>query len=193
MTTILGIDPSLSRTAVAALQPGLITIRDIPTTGTRNDTLTNRAHRLTGITELIDAIWDDVTDTGHTPIDLVVIEGPSLGQRAQVGTFDRAGLWWMLVQQIQPLAPIVEIPPTCRAMYATGKGNAGKDEVMLAAARRYSDVADITNNDQADALVLADCGWHYLTGESISGKPMPQTHLRALTKVVWPAGLAVAS
>ena len=76
-------------------------------------------------------------------------------------------------------------------MYGTGKGNAGKDEVMLATARRYTNQAEVANNDQADALVLAAMGARHL-GAPIE-ESLPQSHLRALDKVAWPAGLAVAS
>lgn len=188
MTTVLAIDPSLTRTAVAILEPSAIQLCDIPTKGAKDATLLQRSQRITGIVATV----MDLTRRA-APIDLVVIEGPSFAQKAQGGTHDRAGLWWRIVAQMHVggLDIVTEVPPTCRATYATGKGNAGKDEVMLATARRYGHLADVQNNDQADALVLAAMGWHMVTGSPLVD--LPQTHTRALAKVVRPEGLADAT
>lgn len=80
--------------------------------------------------------------------------------------------------------PIVIITPSQRAKYATGKGNASKDAVLLAVARRYPTV-EVTDNNEADALVLA------AMIARLAGRPietsLPQTHLDALAKVRWDA------
>ena len=75
------------------------------------------------------------------------------------------------------------VPPSCRAKYATGKGNAGKDEVLLAASRRYPH-APIVGNDDADAVVLAAIGARLL-GEPVEDS-LPKTHLDALAKLTLP-------
>lgn len=83
--------------------------------------------------------------------------------------------------------PVVEVSPTSLKTYASGKEIAGKDEVMLSVARRYAAVAEIANNDQSDALVLAGMGARHL-GAPIEVS-LPQSHLRAMEKVAWrPAG-----
>lgn len=190
MTTVLGIDPSLTRTAVAVIHPGLITLRDFPTKGTKADDLSRRSFRLNLIGGYIEELYDDITDKGHHPADLVVIEGPAHGQTTG-SHHDRSGLWWQIVGDFLDLGiPVVEISPSSLKTYATGKGNAGKDEVMLAVARRYTDITEVANNDQADALVLAAMGARHL-GAPIEAS-LPASHLRALDKVAWPAGLAVA-
>ena len=75
------------------------------------------------------------------------------------------------------------VPASSRAKYATGRGNAGKDEVLLAVSRRYPH-APIVNNDQADAVALAAMGARLL-GEPIEDS-LPKTHLDALAKLAAP-------
>ena len=79
--------------------------------------------------------------------------------------------------------PVLPVPPSCRAKYATGKGNAGKDEVLLAVARRYPH-APVGGNDEADALVLAAMGARLL-GEPVEDS-LPKAHLDALAKLALP-------
>jgi Holliday junction resolvasome RuvABC endonuclease subunit len=49
------------------------------------------------------------------------------------------------------------ISPTSVKKFATGKGTASKDEMILAATKRFPNVK-IANNNEADALWLADIG-----------------------------------
>ena len=121
--------------------------------------------------------------------DLVVMEGPSLGSGG-AGTWDRSGLWWLvydgLMRQGQRSAIV---PPSNVKIYATGKGggpDAGKDQVTLAAARRYTS-APISNNNEADATVLAAMGCRHL-GAPVE-KSLPATHLRAMPGCQWPTTL----
>ena len=109
--------------------------------------------------------------------DMVVMEAPAFS-RGNGMAHERAGLWWMLYAAAGAVMhgdPLV-ILPNLRAKYATGKGTAGKDEVMLAASRRYAD-APIRNNNEADAVVLAAMGAR-LAGMEIDA--VPQTHTVAL-------------
>lgn len=121
--------------------------------------------------------------------DLIVMEGPSHHSIGRVHTM--AGQWWRFYGAISELAPVLIVPPANRIMYATGKGGSPKDQVMLAASRRYVD-APITNNDDADAVVLA------AMGARVMNRPidtLPKTHLRALDKIdvsaVLPARVSV--
>lgn len=178
MSRVLGIDPSLTATGCALIDLDQAAVVDTWTRtskGHAGDTLAQRLER-------IDAITIDVATTAD--LALVVIEGPSLGQQRQTGTFDRAGLWWAIVTCLDMRGiPVIEVPPATRARYATGKGNAGKDTVLLEVARRYPTVP-VANNNEADALVLAAMGLHALTGEPLA--PLPQTHTAALDAVTWP-------
>jgi crossover junction endodeoxyribonuclease RuvC len=114
--------------------------------------------------------------------DLVVVEGPSYASTSP-HTHDRAGLWWLVVGRLLNCGHRVAIaPPSSRAKYGTGKGNAGKDLVLASVVRRYPDV-EVTGNDEADALLLAAMGARRL-GAPIDD--LPKTHLAALSGVAWP-------
>ncbi len=119
---------------------------------------------------------------GYTCTVLVVIEGIAISR--QTGQhMTRAGLWWMTVDALDAMAgvQVAVVTPTCRAKYATGKGNAGKDVVMREVARRFPDFAG--GEDEADALVLRAMGMDHL---GFPMAQMPQTHRDALAAVQWP-------
>lgn len=116
--------------------------------------------------------------------ELVAIEDMPYGATG-AGTIDRAGLWWAVVIDLQNRGiPVVQVNVSTLKIYATGKGTkVGKDEVMLAIARRYPD-APIESNDEADAFALAAIAARAL-GQPIE-ESLPQTHLRAMDKVKLP-------
>jgi Holliday junction resolvasome RuvABC endonuclease subunit len=127
--------------------------------------------------------------------DLVVVEGPSYGnqgQQRQSGHHERAGLWWLTTHALwRAGTPVAVAPPASVKKFATGSGNAKKDDVLLAAARRF-DWFDGDNN-AADSVWLAALGAEHL------GEPMvemPKAHRVALAGVAWPdaqATLGVAA
>lgn len=86
--------------------------------------------------------------------DVVAIEGVAYGARGSA-LLDLAGLSWLVRHELWKMGiPYAVIPPATRAKWITGSGTAGKDECLLATAKRFP-AAEITGNDQADALVLA--------------------------------------
>lgn len=186
---VVGLDLSLTSTGVAVIThestaERRVRLDRVESKGGTTDTLADRHARLTRLVDII-TCW--VTcDT-----ELVVVEGPSYGQGRQGGQHDRAGLWWLVMSKLYDLADarlyseplyVAEVPPALVKRYATGRGNAPKDEVLAAVVRRYPDVP-IAGNDQGDALVLAAMGSRHL-GYPID--TMPQTHLAAMGKVRWP-------
>ena len=166
---IIGIDPSLTATGVALIDtnyPDHIHTETIRSTKTGN-TIT---HRLTRF----GAVANKILDTIPTGLDLAIIEGPAYSAHG-AGTWDRAGMWWNIARILHRLdIPTIEVPPATRCQYATGRGNADKDVVMLSAARRYPH-APIEDNNQADAVILAAIGAR-LTGNPIDD-PLPKTNL----------------
>lgn len=113
---------------------------------------------------------------------LVVVEG--LAVHSQTGRhLERAGLWHLVMEEIDG-ADIAwaEVSPTGLKKYATGKGNAAKDEVLAAVIKRFP-TFDVGGNDQADALVLAAMGSDHLGHPLID---MPVEHRKALKAVAWP-------
>lgn len=183
MTVVIGLDLSLTSTGIAGVRspgsPGTISamVTCVKSKGSVAATLDDRARRLDALAAEITGQVVDV----HP--DLVLVEGPSYG--SQTGSqHDRSGLWWIVVMGLRELGyQVVEVPPSCRMKYATGKGNAAKDAVLAAVVRRYAGV-EVTGNDEADALVLAAMGARWL-GHPIEDS-LPQTHLAAMAKVQWP-------
>lgn len=184
---VLGIDPSLTATGIALVtldSSNRLEIRDrtprietrtLHSTGRSDATLAQRRARLGDIT-------DGIIIAAHGA-DLVVIESPSLGQGRQGGQLDRHGLWWIAVERLLDSGhSLALVSPAGRAKYATGKGNASKTDVLLAADRRYP-AAEIADDNQADALVLAAMGCRHLDWPI---DDMPKTHVDAMAAVVWP-------
>lgn len=172
---VAGLDISLTGTGIATLGG---TTR-VPTTGRRRDTIAQRNTRMRHITDTV------LTEVGT--VDLACVEGPS---HHSVGgsVWDRGGLWWLIVSALCARdIPVAVIPPTSRAKYATGKGNARKTAVLEAAQHRYG--AILPTDDEADALILRAMGLHHL------GQPLaevPDGHRAALAGCQWPDLGAVA-
>lgn len=188
---VVGLDLSLTSTGVAvATQNGAVTDRitskPVRKVGKGDPPLTigERAARLD---ELVDDIVEHVSGA-----DLVVVEGPSLGQSRQAGEHGRAGLWWLVAWRLWARnLPVVEVTPAGVKRYATGNGGAAKDDVLSAVIRRYPTV-DVNGHDEADALVLAAMGARFLGHPletfvpTTGGHHIPQTHLAAMGAVHWP-------
>lgn len=113
--------------------------------------------------------------------ELVVVEGASFGSPGR--QHEMGGLWWLITRALwRRNRPFAVVEPAKLKRYATGRGNAGKDEVLSAVVRRYP-MADVNGNDVADALVLAAMGADHL------GHPLatvPQAHRAALNGITWP-------
>lgn len=114
---------------------------------------------------------------------VVVLEGYSFASRnsqahsiGELGGVVRLALWNLRI-------PYVEVPPTCRAKFATGKGNAGKGEVLSAVSARTGIVwSGKGADDMCDAWLLEECG------RVVLGNPRfewPKENLKALEKVDW--------
>lgn len=176
---VIGIDPSLRATGVAG--PG--GCRTIRSEGHDKDPLRTRAVRLHNTcADILGAIYE-VTRAAPPGSDrLVVIEAPfAIGQGKGL---DRAGLWWLVVDALdgETGTDVVQVSTNQRMQYATGKGSADKDVVMLAAAKRYPD-AGFTNNNEADAFILRAMGCDAL-GAPLA--PVPARHREVLARITWP-------
>lgn len=86
--------------------------------------------------------------------DLVVIEGYSMASRHGAHQLGELG-GVIRVALHEAGIPFVEIAPTRLKKWATGKGNANKDEMLVRAARLWPTV---TTNDEADAGFLRQMG-----------------------------------
>ena len=183
---VVGVDLSLTSTGLADNRGRVdrVQTKSLPSTAAVGDVL-DRIHRIVTAVETFARMSDGADGRYAADLaDLIVVEGPSYASTGgQQHT--RGGLWWVAVGTLDSIGSVLVVPPSSRAMYATGKGTSGKDAVLAAAIRRYQAV-DITGNDVADATILAAIGARLL-GHPIDD--LPKTHLRALDKLRLPATL----
>jgi Holliday junction resolvasome RuvABC endonuclease subunit len=116
--------------------------------------------------------------------DVVVIEGYSFAStgRAGISLGELGGV--IRLALLERDIPFVEIPPTCRAKYATGKGNAGKSLVVSCATYRAQRV--FPTDDEADAWVLWQMALAHYEPESPLLVKVPAVNREGLNKVQWP-------
>lgn len=165
---IIAIDPSLTSTGLATWRAGTIEAYTIQVSTRGPERLDDILHGVTSIP----APW--VTE-------LVLIEGYAHGrsnQAHQLGELGGVLRHWFFREGV----PIVEVPPSTRAKLATGKGNAGKEEVLASAIRRLG--YEGHSPDEADALWILQCALvHYgLPGAA----DLPRSHRDALKKLTFP-------
>ena len=116
--------------------------------------------------------------------ELVVIEDFALGASRKNSRAHSTGMLggivrWELHRESIPFALV---PPASLKKYATGKGNAGKPEVLVAAVRRLG--YERASNDEADAMWLHEMAMaHYAPDGAVL---VPKAHLSALDGVDWP-------
>ena len=163
---ILGIDLSLTSTGISVNgETGTIT------------TQAKGAERLSIISlAILDAIIDN-------SVEIVAIEGYSFASRnsqafsiGELGGVVRTRLWERNI-------PYVDIPPTCRAKFATGRGNAAKTEVMSSISAKTGMIfAGKGADDMCDAWILEEM---CRTVIGISEHDWSATQLSALDKIDW--------
>ncbi len=170
---VVGLDLSLTSTGVACAWPR----------GAYDTSRIKPGEKLRGHQRL--ALLLDRIGLVATDVDLVVVEGPAFGAKGSA-YHQLAGLWWMATHELWKRdVPLAVASPAAVKQYATGRGTAGKDDVLMAVARRFPDFNG--GNDEADALVLAAMGADWF------GMPLvtiPAAHRKALDKVEWPTNAA---
>lgn len=79
--------------------------------------------------------------------------------------------------------PYVEIPPTSRAKFATGRGNAAKSEVISAVSARTGLIwSGKSADDECDAWLLEEMSLHAV---GVGVYDWPASHLAALSNINW--------
>lgn len=171
MTTVVGLDLSLTSSGLARITWGLGT------------TVTETWHRgvggLTTITDpaercrVLHGLKTDIVDW-VAPCDLVVVE-KLVPNPASRSTNERAALWYLVVSALVGRSVrVVELHPSTLKVYATGRGDAKKPDMRAAARTAWPDVVT-SCSDEDDALWLAGVGVHLLDGPP----PFPITPERA--------------
>lgn len=188
MTVVVGIDPSLTVSGCACVQwePG-----DSPAPvwqtwrgrAPKPDVSTVEMSR-----RRIRVMLREILALVPARVDLSVVEGPSFGSRTALSLADeRAGLRWMLIDQLLARGPVAVVSPATRSLLATGSGRSSKTDV-LAAVRSDFPGAHVPDHNVADAVVLAASGAFTL------GMPwgMTERQSAAHARVAWPVEIAAA-
>jgi Holliday junction resolvasome RuvABC endonuclease subunit len=129
----------------------------------------------------ISAAVIDLVNTHH--IDIVIIEGYSFASRnsqahsiGELGGAVRMRLW-------ENKTPFIDVPPTCRAKFATGRGNAAKTEVMSSISAKTGRVFSGKGaDDMCDAWILEEICRTKLGNPS---HEWSAAQLSALDKIDW--------
>ena len=134
MITVIGLDLSLTSTGICV--DGVA------------ESLSSQLKGVERLADLAEQVCERVSSTPHA---VVCVEGYSFGSRnsqahaiGELGGVVRYRLWQLGI-------PVVDIPPTCRAKFATGRGNAGKDEMIASVSQRGHRPCD---DNEADALAI---------------------------------------
>jgi Holliday junction resolvasome RuvABC endonuclease subunit len=173
---VLGLDLSLTGTGVATPDGGTRTLH----------TVLRGLDRLRFLRSEIRELADPADGT----VDLVAIEGYSMGTQRQASHAHALGeLGGVIRLMLHDLGvPTVDIPPASVKKYATGKGNANKNDMLLAAVKRLN--YEGNSNDEADALWLRAMTLdHYCDGEARLLNDvvvLPAAHRAALDAIAWP-------
>jgi len=162
---IIGIDPSLTCTAVCySSNDGaeIVPVRVAP----MGRSIETKFIRYSSIIERVRPI---IQRCGRDSI--VFIEGYAFGSATAAVILAEFGglLRKMLLSELRP-GNLHEIPPTSVKMYTTGKGNAKKPDMAVAAQHRWG--ATLSGDDEVDAY----CIWRF--GRAYLGIDSPQTDIQ---------------
>lgn len=125
------------------------------------------------------AITDRVMRAVLSGVDVAVIEGPVVRSSAAVviGMVHGSVRELLLRHDV----PYVVVPPATLKAFATGKGNADKTAMAIAALKRAG--REFPDDNQCDAAWLR---WAALDALGQPEFPMPATQRERLAKVTWP-------
>lgn len=169
---IVGLDLSISATGIA-LRDG--TVRTVGGKAALGD------YRLLLVEDaLMDALWGVVGEPAWDPVDLLVVEGPVARSATAYISGQLHGIMKRLC--LRNKVPFVVVPPATLKAYATGKGNADKTAMAVAALKRSG--REFADDNQTDASWLR---WAALDHYGYPEFAMPQVQRDRLKKVQWPS------
>lgn len=163
---VVGLDLSLTSTGVCDDEGARRLQVPLP----KNATETQRARRLRDLSVLVDRACRDA--------DLVVMEGHSFHSQ-NTHAHSMGELHGVVkVCLLQRGVPFVIVAPTQLKKFATGRGNADKDAVLVAAVNHG---AKVNNTDCADAWWLRAMALHHYRGTASN-----EVRRNVLSAIRWP-------
>lgn len=146
MPRVVGIDPSLTATALVGMDESACQERVLVIEGTKLKGLP----RLDSIREQVISFID------HEMPELVVIEGFAYNAKG-ASVFEMGGLGWLLRWTMFKMQqPFLVAPPSVLKSFATGKGNSAKEIMIREVYRKWK--YEAKDNNDADAYALAKLG-----------------------------------
>lgn len=154
----VGLDISLTGAGVAVLEDGKPPRIGVFGSRPSGPTLEDRARRMQTLSNQVMGFV--MKEWGSEGNYRVAVEAPPYGKTPNQGSaWDRAYLWWRIVQQFISVNPITEISPTSAKLFGMGRGSApaGRDSkaMMMAAASQQFPGVDFIDDNGCDALWLA--------------------------------------
>lgn len=163
MTSVIGIDPSLTHTACwhawGSLEAPSLRGFAIKTRGPKDF-----AHPIARLCYLRDALATELDRCAtDAPRGYVFVEGYAFGAKC---SREQLGEWGGLVRVLafERGWHVVVVPPATLKAYVTGKGAAPKELMMLEAFKRWGYSA--TDNNDADAYALLRLGLEWVAVQS---------------------------
>lgn len=156
MSTVIGIDPSLTGLAICVyLSDERFYVNRFTSTPPEGPGLASRFARYDAfVKELMRFV-----ETVPPPVKAILIEGYSFASTGRVIVLAEFGGVFRRELLGCPIRPIVEVPPSTLKLFALGKGGgkgADKLAVCLALQKRYG--VSFSTNDEYDAYALARLG-----------------------------------
>lgn len=170
MTSVLGLDPSLCATRVAA--------------GGRSWTITTNSDDPRRLDVIYRGVLAAVEEAA--PVLTVIEDLPSHARTAGLTGMAQGALRLALLHKG---VPCVTVPPATLKKYATGKGNSTKPDMRVAWLQRAG--FDVRDDNRVDALWLQQVGLGLL--DDPAALVLPATHTAALGKLCLPVGVSTSA
>lgn len=166
MPRIMGLDLSLTSTGCVLLEDSEVA---------ESKAITSRFKAEARLADLREKITSTIKL--HQP-ELVVVEGYSFGSHTAIASMAEIG-GIVKCSMFEMGQNYLVVPPARVKKFATGRGNAKKDEVRLEVYKRWK--FEAPSNDEVDAYVLARIGLAYLGYDTDLIKPQLEV-IQALKK-----------
>ena len=172
---VIGLDLSLTSTGVCKANAVQGTMSHIIRT-------TNRLSRYERLAKIRDSVLDTVGDAGLVVVEELPSHGPNNATIVRLGELH--GVIGTALHEWS--VPVARVAVSSLKKYATGKGNAKKTDLRMAALKRFG--IEFDSDDECDAFFLAMMGLESfgIPVLGLEGKALPQANRDALEKVEWP-------